>query len=274
LALDPIESATLNFILHVESYYADLTAHASSAPEASRLRPAISAEDAGFNPDTGLGGKLLYAGELDGAGRALLVAANIAGAASLAATADLAVQKQAIRDGVADFLVTTLDEALRILKNQIRKHETVAVCVAAAPGAVEREMLERGVLPDLLRPANAAAPDQNQNQNQSQTLLTWRVDAAPARWLPVLDSIALDCLPQEEPAARRWLRFAPRYLGRLTQGVRALRCEPETANEFVARVQLAVDRGEISVAVRISLNNDAESFLIRPAARVDATGAN
>ena len=66
-------------------------------------------------------------------GRALVVAANIAGAATLAATADRAAQKQALRDGVADFLVTSLDEALRILKNQLRKRETVAVCVALRP---------------------------------------------------------------------------------------------------------------------------------------------
>ncbi len=79
------------------------------------------------------------------------MAANIAGAASLVATADRAAQKQAIRDGVADFLVNSLDEALRILKNQLRKRETVAVCVGLAPEAVEREMQERGVLPDLLR---------------------------------------------------------------------------------------------------------------------------
>ena len=63
-------------------------------------------------------------------GRALLLAGNIAGAASLAVTADAAAQKQSIRDGVADFLVNSLDEALRILKNEVRKREPVAVCVA------------------------------------------------------------------------------------------------------------------------------------------------
>ena len=94
-----------------------------------------------------LGGKLLYAGELDGSGRVLVVAGNVAGAASLAATAIQRAQKQAIRDGVVDFLVNSLDEALRILKNEIRKRETVAVCMGAAPEAVEREMPERGVLP-------------------------------------------------------------------------------------------------------------------------------
>src|SRR5215475_15725073 len=67
---------------------------------------------------SGLGGKLLYAGELDEDCRALIAAANIAGAASLCVSADARAQKRAIHEGVVDFLVTSLDEALRILKNE------------------------------------------------------------------------------------------------------------------------------------------------------------
>lgn len=193
--------------------------------------------------DSGLGGRLLYAGELDAEGRALVVAANIAGAASLAATADPAAQNLAIRDGVADFLVTSLDEALRILKNEIRKRQTVAVCVALALDAVEQSMQERGVLPDLL-PSGAAAPVfdaflrqgarpvVSADPEQNQTVLTWSVAASPALWLPRLDALALDCLSPAASAARRWLRLAPRYLGRLAQGVRLLRCDKETAVRF------------------------------------------
>ncbi len=98
-----------------------------------------------------LGGRLLYAGELDDEGRVVVLAGNIAGCATLAATADIAAQKQAIRDGVVDFLVTSLDESLRILKNEVRKKGTVAVCVAASPEEIEQQMLERGVEPDLTR---------------------------------------------------------------------------------------------------------------------------
>src|SRR3954447_15148632 len=72
-----------------------------------------------------LGGKLLYAGNLDENGRALVIAANIAEAASLCASADPVAQKNAMRDGVVDFVVTNLDEALRILKNEIRKRQGV-----------------------------------------------------------------------------------------------------------------------------------------------------
>jgi urocanate hydratase len=210
--------------------------------------------------EPGLGGKLLYAGELDQQGRALVVAGNIAGAASLAATADLVAPKQAIRDGVADFLVTSLDEALRILKNEIRKREAVAVCVALAPHAVERQMLERGVLPDLLAPGAGpeCAPFLSQgarlvepvDAGESQTLLTWAVASSPAQWMPRLDAIALGNLGPADWPARRWLRLAPRYLGRLAQGIRLLRCDEQTASRFQHQVRQAVAAGEIGVPVQ------------------------
>ena len=99
-----------------------------------------------------------------------MVAGNIAGAAIAGSDCgDQTRQKQAIRDGVVDFLVTSLDEALRILKNEIRKGETVAVCVGAAPKTVEQEMLERGVAPDLLRPDTMHAERSDARNKQDET---------------------------------------------------------------------------------------------------------
>ncbi|MDR3773173.1 MAG: hypothetical protein P4L26_07495 [Terracidiphilus sp.] len=243
---DPIPSAALDFTLQVERLYAAL------------MRTAATPSD----EEPSLGGKLLYAGELSPQGRALLVAGNIAGAASLAVTADPVAQKLAIRDGVADFLVTSLDEALRILKNEIRKRETVAVCVALASEAIERAMLERGVLPDLL-PATALEAAESK-----RPVVRWRVASAPALWLPKLDAIALDCLMEDAdanaPAARRWLRLAPRYLGRLAQGLRLLGCAPAVAKQFKARVEAAVRRGEIAVEVEIALSPGEEVFRFHP----------
>jgi urocanate hydratase len=261
LAFDSNVTAAFDAALRVERLFAALiqSAAAGSSPNAK--------------PE--LGGKLLYAGELDAEGCALTAAANIAGAASLAATADQAVRKQAMREGVVDFLVTSLDEALRILKNEIRKRTTVAVCVADAPEIIEREMRERGVLPDLLRPGAEAATacaaflSQGARQiqiphlNKSPALLAWRVAAAPAQWLPKLNGVALDCLQanteHEDWAARRWLRLAPRYQGRQTQGVRLLRCNDETARRFLERVRDQVERGEIEVAVEISLTGPIQT---------------
>jgi urocanate hydratase len=245
----------LEFALQVERFCAGLFLAALPSPDA----------------DPSLGGKLLYVGQLDAEARALLVAANIAGAASLAVSAEAGAGKQAIRDGVVDFLVTSLDEALRILKNEIRKRSTVAVCVALETQAQEadfaRLLLQRGVLPDLLPPRSAPAPEFAAFLSQgarpvvaihpdaNQALLAWSVAAAPAQWLPKLDALALDCLGSDpSPAgatARRWLRLAPRYLGRRSQGLRLLRCDESTAARFRNQVEEQVERGEISVAVEI-----------------------
>jgi hypothetical protein len=254
-------SAALEFALQVERCYAGL----------------IRAADHGPAAEPSLGGKLLYAGPLDAQASALLVAANIAGAASLAVSTDTAAGKQAIRDGVVDFLVTSLDEALRILKNEIRKRTTVAVCVALEAHALEadfgRQLLERGVLPDLLPPRSAPAPEFAAFLSQgarpvvaihpdvNHVLLTWSVAAAPAQWLPKLDALAMDCLIENMGApglasetwdsARRWLRLAPRYMGRRSQGLRLLRCDECTAARFRKKVQEQVERREISVVVEI-----------------------
>ncbi len=207
-----IESSA-GFILRVLSYY-------------ERLVPQSSGE-----PD--LGGSLLYAGELDGDGRALVAASNIAGAASLCATANHHAQKQAIRDGIVDFLVTSLDEALRILKNEIRKRAPVAVCISSAPPPIEAEMAERGVVADLLRPpieSPSALP-------AGQVLVTWSVSSSPAQWLPKLDALALECLDKDAGRARRWLRMAPRYLGRLAQSTRLLHADRRFSALFRERAK-------------------------------------
>jgi hypothetical protein len=214
------------------------------------------------DPESSLGGKLFYAGEMDDEGRALVVAANIAGAATLVASADLAAQKQAIRDAIADFLVTSLDEALRILKNQLRKRETVSVCVVMSPAAMEREMNERGVEPDLLRRDIPIAPLQealvHHEGDHDETDLTgipalviWRVDSAHRKGFAVLDAIALECLDAEDWRARRWLRLVPRYLGRLAQDLRLLSTHREFAARFSEQVAASVDRGEIAFPCEI-----------------------
>src|ERR1017187_10543402 len=136
----PLESpspATIRFIAQAHQAYRSLMQSAAARNKES------------------LGGNLLYAGELDERGRELAVASNIAGAASLAASADAAVLRQAMRDGIIDFFVTSLDEALRILKNEIRKRQPVAVAVSVAPQTIVKEMHGRGVLPDLFPPLHS-----------------------------------------------------------------------------------------------------------------------
>ena len=277
MTLDLLESAASGFILQVERFYAGLM-RAAKPGLAGAPCPASETWDQRSDSEPNLGGKLLYAGELNAETRALIVAANIAGAASLAVSADGETRKQFMRDGVVDFLVTSLDEALRILKNEIRKRETVAVCVAVASVAVvadfAREMQERGVIPDLVRPGAA-------DSLEGQTLLCWRVASSPAIWLPKLDAIALDCLEASLGApgldsetwdsARRWLRLAPRYLGRLAQGIRVLRCNESSAAIFLERMREEVERGEIGVRIELrrSREGQSEQYSFAPLPRHD-----
>src|SRR5271155_5872297 len=97
-----------------------------------------------------LGGKLLLFGRLDADGAAVALAANISGAATLGVDADSERLRQGIRRGFCDFVVNNLDEALRILKNEIRKKRPVSVCLEGDLVATLQEAVERGLQPDLL----------------------------------------------------------------------------------------------------------------------------
>ncbi|HUB52441.1 MAG TPA: hypothetical protein VL986_09855 [Terracidiphilus sp.] len=190
-----------------------------------------------------LGGKLLCVGELDEAGRALTIAANIAGAATLATTANQTAGKQAMREGVADFVVTTLDEALRILKNQLRKREPVSVCVGKAPEIVVREMLARGVNPDLIAGGEAgeSAPlvrfvaygaqrIETQPLASGQNLFAVETPVALMRETARIEEILAAALAEDDRVNRRWLRLSPRYLGPAARRVRSMVCDASTAS--------------------------------------------
>lgn len=202
--------------------------------------------------EQGLGGKLLYIGELDEQGRAVAIAGNVAGCATLAATADPEAQKLAVRDGVVDFLVTSLDEALRILKNEIRKHATVAVCVGSAPHDIEREMQERGVEPDLTRQSTATLQSE---RDESLATVLWQVESSPARWLPKIDAIALTCIDPTASWVSRWIRLSPRYLGRVAPGQRMVALAQQSSKIFLERLGCAFDKGEIGVAAKVWINS-------------------
>jgi hypothetical protein len=217
-----------------------------------RLYAALAAQ---MDPHSGLGGKLLFAGELDAAGCRLVRAANIAGAASLAATADADLQRQAIREGVVDFLVTSLDEALRILKNEIRKRQTVAVGVALAPETVLHEIEERGVLPDLLPPASSPESDapefarfmaagarhvEAEAMQEGRTFLAVSIPYGFPLGLQEFAALLAEHLAPEDHLNHRWLRLSPRYMGPGARRIRSLECSEETASKLVERVSEAL----------------------------------
>ena len=155
-----------------------------------------------------------------------------------------------------DFLVNSLDEALRILKNQLRKRESVAICLALTAEQAETEMRERGVLPDIFRSQILFEAKSSAND---QIILIWSVATAPARWLPELDALAHTHLG-EDLTSRRWLRLSPRYLGRLAQGMRLIRCDQAIAAQLSGAIAQKVHSGEIGVQVElysVSLSSDS-----------------
>jgi urocanate hydratase len=190
-----------------------------------------------LDAESGLGGKLLYAGELDQDGARLVRAANIAGAASLSAASDALMQRSAIRDGVVDFLVTSLDEALRILKNEIRKRNGVSVAVTVSHPQLVAEMTERGVLPDLLRESEAVALFISQGAQFVHASGTPAGHSLAAFQSPSaeFELQALTLIPASDHAARRWLRLSHRYLGPQARRIRSVPFDSSIADELARR---------------------------------------
>ncbi len=103
-----------------------------------------------------LEGKLIVSGGMGGMGGAQPLAATMAGAAFLGIDVDPERIKKRLKTGYCDFMVTTLDEALRILKNAVRKKENVSVGLVGNCADIIPELAERGVVPDILTDQTSA----------------------------------------------------------------------------------------------------------------------
>ena len=201
---------------------------------------------------TDWGGSIILSLGLNQQGCALSIASTIAGAVSLTIDNDPAHLREATRSGAVDFTVNSLDEALRAMKNEVRKHTPLAVALSADPIHALDEILERGLAPQLIasflplspRISQAAAtlhtlgaalidfteatelpPGFRSSQallaplleEQRWTLQTFTLDTLAA--LRAFDARALALLASAEPThpntlRRRWLHIAPRILPR------------------------------------------------------------
>ena len=103
-----------------------------------------------------LSGKLIVSGGMGGMGGAQPLAATMTGACFLGIDPDPERIKKRLRSGYCDFMVNSLDEALRILKNAIRKKENISVGLIANCADVIPELAERGVVPDILTDQTSA----------------------------------------------------------------------------------------------------------------------
>ena len=103
-----------------------------------------------------LAGKLIVSGGMGGMGGAQPLAATMTGAAFLGIDVDPERIKKRLRSGYCDFMVNTLDEALRILKNAVRKKENISVGLVGNCADIIPELAERGVVPDILTDQTSA----------------------------------------------------------------------------------------------------------------------
>jgi urocanate hydratase len=121
---------------------------------ARNVRNVFAAGEKHFGGD--LAGKLIVSGGMGGMGGAQPLAATMTGAAFLGIDVDPERIKKRLKTGYCDFMVTTLDEALRILKNAVRKKENVSVGLVGNCADVIPELAERGVVPDILTDQTSA----------------------------------------------------------------------------------------------------------------------
>jgi urocanate hydratase len=247
------------FPSHVTAFAAE-----SIVPEVSRVYSLFQAFSALAQERFGgeLGGRLLLYGAMDADGAALALAGNIAGAATLGIDSVSQRLKQGIRHGFCDFMVNDLDEALRILKNEIRKKQPVSVCLEGDLGSISREIVDRGVQPDVLGFSNESLEAATLLERGSVVLsgvvlpegslldATWEAETAAALWLPKVDALAAEALPAGDARAR-WLKFAPRYLGRSLAARRYLRMTRSELETFRELLDSAMAAGEIGARITI-----------------------
>lgn len=112
-------------------------------------------------------GQLLLHIGLNEQGRDLALASLAVGAATLILESDSKQLREANREGCLTFSVTTLDEALRALKNEIRQGRAITLGLAGDPAHWLNEIVERGILPI------AITASQPLDEAALQTLQQW-----------------------------------------------------------------------------------------------------
>jgi urocanate hydratase len=156
------------------------------------------------------GGALVLCSGAGCAACGIPVAASVAGAVTLAIDVDAEAMKVALRRGELDFVVNTLAEAMRALKNQVRLKRSLSVGLITDVNATLAELASRGVLAEAtIDPQSSTAPREDE-------LFFAARDAGE---LQRLDAALLEVLPADV-ARQRWLRRLPQYLREARSGGR------------------------------------------------------
>jgi hypothetical protein len=156
----------------------------------------------------GWGGHFVFADREGSSATGLPAAVSIAGGCTLVVDPDMATVKRVFRQGGVDFVVHTLDEAVRVLKNEIRKQRPLGVALIADPETTIAEMSERGIQPDLHWSRDALALSQLDAWLSDRG---WMEVSLPARARRTLEAETLALLPPSDHIRRRWIERVAHY---------------------------------------------------------------
>ena len=161
----------------------------------------------------------------------MALATTISGGTFLGVDLSTEHLKAAVRNGSCDFMVNTLDESLRVLKNELRKKKALSVGLLGEATAILPAMVERGVQPDLVTDSSASNnetplpcqaslqefiergailvdPNATRDSHADEFLeVIWT--ASTIADLRQMDDLALQQLPVGDSIRRRWLQHAP-----------------------------------------------------------------
>ncbi len=194
----------------------------------------------------------------------LALASTIAGGTFLGIEPDPQRLKAAVRNGSCDFMVNTLDEALRVLKNELRKRAPLSVGLLGHAGEILPAMVERGVQPDLIASATSNPVLATMVERGAQTLpeaaaasqpeeVTWTT--ANPQDMRRMDQIAVGSLPDEDNVRRRWLEQAPASFHRQTPLQRVLYLNTEERQPFLETCKASSANSPFQAQVTVEWRN-------------------
>jgi urocanate hydratase len=255
-------------------------------PESHEILSAAKREH--FNGD--LAGKLIAAESMSFAGAALSLAAIMQGAAFLGIDAVSERIKRYVKAGYCDVMVNNLDEALRILKNAVRKREPASVGLTGDPAEVTQEMASRGVVPDLLANAANAGDERTsalqdsanalqklgsislgatsrstttEHSNDGATVCFVALSGEPSD-IQCIDRLLLELFPEDEPFARR-LRVLRRRVRHQGLPARALWLSGQQSSRLGMAVNQLVAQRELKAPIVIGRLARSFSALLKRA---------
>jgi urocanate hydratase len=213
-----------------------------------------------------LTGRMILCVGFGSQGAELALATTIAGGAFLGIESDSQRLKAAIRNGSCDFMVNTLDEALRVLKNELRKRTPLSAGLLGEASDILPAMVERGVQPDLIadnsamEPGAVAKKPTSQSRDAGHSALQQIIErgaellenaeaaddsvadevvwtAANPRDMRRMDQIALEIIPPEDRVRRRWVEQAVGYFYRQIPLERIIGLHPEERTRLLAALK-------------------------------------